>query len=258
MKIYNELDIVNNIDYSEYEQKFKQFSTSVISDALDMVRKDFLSGTNLNKGKGTFDKTIFERGGVLPNYIQSLNNLAETIVGPVTTVFAPNGTSLPLHLAVLTHARNRVLIVATNSYKDSAYIGDIQALIARKNGCKGIILDGFIRDTQGILETSLPVFCVGHLPKRPNKVDDGSINDRIQIYNTVIAPGDLVVADIEGIVVVPIEIVDLVLQAAYQKEKSDEARRKRVLEFNFDKDNTMEDYSRIVTAEVREYLNRMN
>lgn len=241
---------VNNEEETNvYLADLRKFSAAVISDALDVVRN------RMNEARENLEKvTAMNRGGVLPSDIQSLGEITETVVGPVSTVWAPDGTSLPLHLALLKQARNRIVVVATNHCKTTSYIGDIQALLAYRNHCRGLIIDGLVRDKTGILETSLPVFCSGTSPKRPNKVENGGINVPIEIGSVTIEPEDYVVADADGVVIVPRELVEAVIMAAKEKEAYDMARKGRVATFDFESIHSVEDYKKIVTEDVAKYL----
>ena len=104
MEIFNTITTVS----SETIQDFEKLSSSVVSDAIDILN--------------------LEHGGCLPHTIHPLHNYTKTLVGPITTVYAPEGTSLPVHLAMATHVKNRVLLIATDNYKNCAFfLGDIQA-----------------------------------------------------------------------------------------------------------------------------------
>ena len=142
MEIFNTITTVS----SETIQDFEKSSSSVVSDAIDILN--------------------LEHGGCLPHTIHPLHNYTKTLVGPITTVYAPEGTSLPVHLAMATHVKNRVLVIATDNYKSCAFLGDIQSHLAALNGCKGIVLDGFVRDKDGSQGLDLPIYCTGTYPKR--------------------------------------------------------------------------------------------
>lgn len=116
MEIFNTITTVS----SEILQEFEKLSSTVVSDAIDILN--------------------LEDGGCLPYTIHPLHNYTKTLVGPITTVYAPEGTSLPVHLAMATHAKNRVLLIATDNCKSCAFLGDIQSHLAALNGCKGIVI----------------------------------------------------------------------------------------------------------------------
>lgn len=232
MEIFNTITTVS----SETIQEFEKLSSSVVSDAMDILN--------------------LEHGGCLPYTIRPLHNYAKILVGPITTVYAPEGTSLPVHLAMATHAKNRVLLIATDNYESCAFLGDIQAHLAALNGCKGIILDGFVRDKDGSKDLDLPIYCTGTYPKRPGKADLGGINIPITIGNIEVQSGDILIADTDGIVVIPKEYASAVLEAAKKKNASDIERLKRVKEFNYNAANNIHDFTSILTKDVAEYVKK--
>ncbi|WP_295180553.1 RraA family protein [Veillonella sp.] len=248
------IEPVDERKHTVWLDELKTLSAAVVSDALDVVRG------RLKKQAEETESVVLQRligskrGGVLPSSIQSLGECEQTLVGSVTTVWAPDGTSLPLHLALLKQARHHVVVVATNQCKTTSYIGDIQALLAYRNQCQGLIIDGLVRDKRGILATALPVFCSGTSPKRPNKAERGGINVSIEIGSIHIEPEDYVVADADGVVIVPRELVREVIDAAKQKEAYDKARKDRVAQFDFKSVNDEHDYETIVTEDVARYL----
>lgn len=193
-------------------------------------------------------------GNVLPGGLMPLVPVDKTIVGLATTIHAPEGTSLPLHLAVFTHAKDRILVVSTEDFKKSAYIGDIQALIAEKNGCLAIVIEGYIRDSRDIAKGQMPVFSYGHMPNKPNKKEIGAINKDIVIGETKIVNGDIVCADNDGVVIIPAERVEDVIVAAEEKDKKDILRRENAENFDYLKAKCINDYLPIMTKELQNYL----
>lgn len=232
------MEILNNITTvsSEILQEFEKLSSSVVSDAMDILN--------------------LEHGGCLPYTIHPLHNYTKTLVGSITTVYAPEGTSLPVHLAMATHAQNRVLVIATDNYKNCAFLGDIQAHLAALNGCKGIVLDGFVRDKDGSQGLDLPIYCTGTYPKRPGKADLGGINIPITIGNIEIQSGDILIADTDGIVIIPQAYASTILETAKKKDASDAERLKRVKEFNYNSANNIHDFTSILTKDVAEYVKK--
>ena len=221
---------------SKIVQEFEQLSTSVVSDAIDILE--------------------LTSGGCLPYTIRPLYSYSKPLVGLVTTVYAPDGTSLPIHLAMVTHAHGRVLLIATDNYKHCAFLGDIQAHLTALNGCKGIVLDGFIRDKEGIKSLNLPIYCTGTYPKRPGKADIGGINTPITIGNVKIHSGDLIMADSDGVIIIPQEHAITVLETAKEKDISDSNRLKRVKEFEYSSAKHIHDFTSILTNDVADYIKK--
>lgn len=219
---------------SEIVQEFEQLSTSVVSDAIDIL--------------------ALTSGGCLPYSIRPLYSYSKPLVGLVTTVYAPDGTSLPIHLAMATHAHGRVLLVSTDNHKNCAFLGDIQAHLTALNGCKGIVLDGFVRDKEGIKNLDLPIYCTGTYPKRPGKADVGGINIPITIGHVKVRSGDLLIADNDGVIIIPQDYAITVLETAKKKDASDTARLQRVKEFNYNGAKNIRDFTSILTKDVADYV----
>lgn len=221
---------------AEIIQEFEELSSSIVSDAIDML--------------------AITSGGCLPYTIRPLHSYAKPLVGLVTTVYAPDGTSLPIHLAMATHAQERILLISTNNHKNCAFLGDSQGHLAALNGCKGIVLDGFVRDKDGIKELDLPIYCTGTYPKRPGKADVGGINIPITIGHVKVRSGDLLIADNDGVVIVPQNYATTVLETAKKKDVSDTERLNRVKEFNYSSANNIHDFTDILTKDVAEHVKK--
>ncbi|MCF0155988.1 MAG: RraA family protein [Veillonella sp.] len=229
------LSVFPNVEVADESllERLRHVSSCAVSDALRTLR-------------------VVE-GGCLPASIQNIA-YKQTMVGTATTVFAPDGTSLALHMSMLTHATNRVLVVATNGYHHIAYMGDIQALLAQRNGCLGIILDGFVRDKEGISQLDIPVFAKGSLPSHSVKEEKGSINAPIAIGNVIINPGDVIIGDNDGAVVIPRHALKRVVEHAEEKERVDAARQERVAQFDFQNVEDVTEYMNIVVQDVAHYI----
>ena len=232
------MEIQDNITTlsAEIIQGFEELSSSVVSDAIDIL--------------------ALTSGGCLPYTIHPLHSYAKPLVGLITTVYAPDGTSLPIHLAMATHAQERILLISTNNHKNCAFLGDIQAHLTALNGCKGIVLDGFVRDKEGMKKLDLPIYCTGTYPKRPGKADLGGINIPITIGNIKVHSGDLIMADSDGVIIIPQKHAVTILETAKKKDISDSNRLKGVKEFDYISAKHIQDFSSILTKDVADYIKK--
>lgn len=178
----------------------------------------------------------------------------QKIIGLATPIKAIDGNSLPLHLAIYLYSRERILVVATDSYDKGPYLGDIMALTAQLNGCNGIVIDGYIRDIDSIRQLDIPVFCRGAMPNKLQKTDEGSINFPITIGSTEIHSGDIIVGDENGIVIIPEKQLERVVVGAEKKEVADNKRRIVSAQFDYATVKTKEDYIPIMTNEMAQYI----
>ncbi len=125
------------------------------------------------------------------------------IVGPALTCHCGPGDNLSLCAAVSMVQSGDVLVTGTDGFDGTCVTGDILLTVAKKNGAVGFVTDGLVRDVGGILEVGIPVYCRGVTPNSPVRSGPGTIGLDITLGGVTIASGDIVVADRDGVVVVP-------------------------------------------------------
>jgi regulator of RNase E activity RraA len=130
-----------------------------------------------------------------------------TIAGPALTVLVYPGDNLMVHKA-LDLARPGDVIVVNSAFSTNGVIGDLVATKARHRGIAGFVIDGYIRDIEGIREAGVPVFARGITPFGPLHRGPGEINFPISCSGVVVNPGDAVLADANGVVIVRREMLD--------------------------------------------------
>lgn len=158
--------------------------------------------------------------GALPNWIKPIWP-GSTLVGSALTVKSRPGDNIMLHKAVNLAAPGDVLVVENDAFREAGLWGEIITVAAMQRGITGIVTNGAVRDTVPIRELGFPVFCGGVSIKGTTKAVPGKINVPISFEGVVINPGDIVVADNDGVVVIPRQEAPQVLQAALAKEKSE-------------------------------------
>ncbi len=124
------------------------------------------------------------------------------ISGPAFTVEMVGGENLSLHRAIY-EAPEGSIIVAQSNTMDYAVIGGNVALIAKKRGIRGFIIDGLVRDIGEIRENKVPIFARGVIPMPGGKKNAVPVNIPIIAGGISVNPGDIIVADEEGVVVIP-------------------------------------------------------
>jgi 4-hydroxy-4-methyl-2-oxoglutarate aldolase len=97
-----------------------------------------------------------------------------------------------------------VIVIAAGADEHAAVIGDLWALWARRLGVAAVVVDGLVRDVSGLLEAGLPVFARGHCPNSGFRNGPGEINLGVTCGGVHVGPGDIVVGDRDGVVVVPL------------------------------------------------------
>ncbi len=124
--------------------------------------------------------------------------------GPALTVRTRPGDNLMIWKALDVAQPGDVLVIATYEYAITSTFGELVVLAAKAKGLAGIVCDGMCRDASGIRATGLPVFVAGMVPSSPGKDGPGEIGGPVSCGGAVIHPGDIVVGDEDGVVIVPL------------------------------------------------------
>jgi 4-hydroxy-4-methyl-2-oxoglutarate aldolase len=153
---------------------------------------------------------------------------AHTIAGPAVTAFNYPGDNLMAHLA-LYHARPGQVLVMTNAGgTQGALWGELTGLQAQAKNVAGLICDGPVRDTQRLVEMRFPVWSTSIHASHPEKRGPGSLNVPIVVDNVVVNPGDIVVADADGVIVIPRDLLRPALEFARQRQNKEIGIRTRL------------------------------
>ncbi len=145
------------------------------------------------------------------------------LAGPAYTVSCPPGDNLMLHAAIYRAAPGAVIVVQAGD-ADYAMAGGNVCAIAQNRGIAGFVVDGVIRDLAEVREAQFPVFARGVMPVPGKKQQLGTLNQAIVCGGVRVNPGDMVVADEEGIVVIPAARQEAVWQMAQQRTHQDAAQ----------------------------------
>jgi len=139
------------------------------------------------------------------------------VVGPALTVRCHPKDNLMLHKAIQVAKPGDVIIASTDSFPEGGYWGGLMATSAMARGIAGLVIDGSVRDSEEIVDMGFPVFCRGTCVRGTSKQHLGLVNHPILIGEVVVNPGDLVVADSDGVVIVPLKDAGDVLAAAQKR-----------------------------------------
>lgn len=159
---------------------------------------------------GDVSHRLFSFPGGFRNYSSKANRVA----GPALTVKVRPGDNLFLHKALDIAQPGDVIVVAAGGALDNAIIGEMMGRYAVSRGIAGIVIDGAVRDIEGLAELPIPVYARGVTPNGPWKSGPGEIGYPIAAANVVVASGDLVVGDQDGIIVLPREDAAPVIEKA--------------------------------------------
>ncbi len=126
-----------------------------------------------------------------------------TLCGPALTCLCSPTDNLAAMAALDYAKKGDIIVIAAKNDESAAVIGDRWALWAKKIGVAGVVCDGLVRDIAGLLEVGMPVFARGLSPNAGFKHGPGEINTRVSCGGVALDPGDIVVGDRDGVVVVP-------------------------------------------------------
>lgn len=165
--------------------------------------------------------------GALPSGIKPLSPDSK-VCGPAVTVETMPRDNLLLHKALYAANPGDVMVVACSGFYEAGYWGDVMGTAAQAVGVEGLVIDGCVRDAADLEEMGFPVYCRGLCIHGTTKFGTGSINQPIVIGDVKIEPGDIVVGDRDGVVIVPQGRVDEAIEKAEQREAFESQVRDRL------------------------------
>tara|TARA_X000000368_G_scaffold328570_1_gene265619 strand:+ start:326 stop:1030 length:705 start_codon:yes stop_codon:yes gene_type:complete len=168
---------------------FKNIPTGFICDALD--------------GYAALDPSI--KPLLIPG------KTVDHIVGPALTVFSGAADVLGMAIALSEIQDGDIVVNGVGGFQGTAAVGDRIAGMIKNNGGAGLVTDGPMRDLNGIIETGLSCFCTGLNPNSPYNSGPSKIGFSIDIGGKTINSGDVIVADTDGVTVVPFDKIDEVI-----------------------------------------------
>lgn len=152
------------------------------------------------------------------------------IVGPSYTVRMPGKDSTALYYAMKRAPKGSVIVIDREGDSLYACTGEIVATVAKKLGMAGIVLDGPATDSIAIENMQFPVFCKGLSPVTTNLLGiSGEYNITVQCGGAVVNPGDIVFGDADGVIVMPPDNYELLLEKAEAATEA-EIRTKKIIE----------------------------
>lgn len=186
----------------EWTERAEKLSTSLISDVM-----------------GRFSVMDYSIKPIVPGM---------KIAGTAFTVNARAADNLYLHKALRMGRPGYILVTDGKGHEKNALWGEIMTSIAMVKGLTGLVLDGVVRDIAALREKGFPVFCKGAHAAGPDKDGPGEINGPISCGGVVVNPGDLILADDDGVVVVPRAEVPHILDLAEKKAEAEDKRLREI------------------------------
>jgi len=167
------------------------------------------------------------RAGLMKPYMRPIYPTAK-VAGPAVTVLSPPGDNLMIHAAVEICRPGDVLVVALVSESTDGMFGELLACSVRARGVAGVVIDAGVRDVADLAEMKFPVWAKAICAQGTVKETAGSVNVDVVCAGALVHPGDVIIGDLDGVVVVPREQAAEVARLGGERLAKEERSRERL------------------------------
>ena len=166
--------------------------------------------------------------GALDYRIKPLDNDNCTLAAPIVTCHPGPGDNLAVFAALEVAQPGDAIFIATDMFDKTAISGDIMVAMGRNRGISGFVTDGLMRDIDGILPVGLPAFCMGITPNSCTRNGPGTAGMPVVMGGICVDAGEIVVADKDGVVVIPHDQFDHVVETLPKVREAEENLTRKV------------------------------
>jgi 4-hydroxy-4-methyl-2-oxoglutarate aldolase len=193
----------------------------------NIVRADKAAVDKLSRfGVATIHEAM-GRVGLMQPYMRPIYTNAQ-VCGTAVTVLLQPGDNWMLHVAPEVVQPGDVVVAACTVENTDGFFGELLATSYRARGAKGLIIEGGVRDVKEISEMQFPVFSRAISARGTVKASLGSVNVPIVCAGVAVNPGDVVVADMDGVVIVPAAVAQQAADASEAREANEADKRARL------------------------------